>query len=621
MRRTGWLALSAWLAVAVAMSSVAAEQAFYSPAVGKDYPRQVYWGDTHLHTNLSPDAAAGGNRQFGPDTAYRLAKGETITAHNGMPVRLNRPLDFLLVSDHAEYMGLFPGLDAADPRLLESEVGRRWYDMLRAGEEEAAEILVEFGAALRDRLDLLDSPAFERSVWDSVIAAAESNNDPGKFSALIGYEWSSGRGGGNMHRIVLFRDGAERASQILPYSSFDGDRPRELWDFMRRYEAATGGQVLAIPHNPNTSAGLMFRRTDSDGNAMTPAYARARARYEPLLEVTQYKGDSETHPYVSPEDEFADYESWDWYAGFSNSRRHEDWMFAGEYARPALRSGLALKTELGVNPFKFGLIGSTDSHTGIPTADENNFWGKFTWHEANPSRAIERFVNIPDLVQMEWDMAASGYAAVWAHENTRASLFDALRRKEAYATTGPRMTVRLFGGWGFTEQDLNDPDWVEVGYENGVPMGGDLPQRPDGVAPSFMVRALKDPYGANLDRVQIVKGWTTADGETAERVYDLALSDGREVSTRTGKAPALVSTVDGAKYSNSLGAVELATLWVDPEFDPGQQAFYYVRVLEIVTPRWTAFDTAFFGTELPADVPMITQERAYTSPIWYSPAR
>ena len=620
---------SAWILTAglvftggLALGALAQEDPgrHYSRSVGQDFPDRVYWGDTHLHTNLSPDAAAGGNRRFGHDEAYRLARGEPVTAHNGMTVRLNRPLDFLLVADHAEYMGLFPGLDVSDPRLLASEVGRRWHTMLQAGPEQTAEILVEFGNALGAGVDLVKSAPFRESVWRTVTAKAEQYNEPGVFTAFIGYEWSSGRGGGNMHRIVIFKDDADLTELIIPFSSFNGNRPQELWAFMRNYEETTGGEVLAIPHNPNTSAGLMFQRADSDNNPMTPEYAKDRARWEPLLEVTQFKGDSETHPFVSPDDEFADYESWDRTASFGPDP-HEDHMFPGEYARPALRSGLALSTELGVNPFKFGLIGSTDSHTGIPSADENNFWGKFSWHEASATRAVERFVNIPRIKNIEWEMAASGYAAVWATENTRESLYAALKRKETYATTGPRMTVRLFGGWDFTQTDLDRPNWVEIGYSKGVPMGGDLGSRTGASAPTFLVSALKDPHGANLDRVQIVKGWTTLGGETAERVYEVALSDGRKVSRRTGKAPPVGSTVDvpTATYTNAIGAVELRAVWRDPDFDPVHPAFYYVRVLEIPTPRWTAYDATFFGTEMPPEVPMTTQERAYTSAVWYVP--
>lgn len=611
------------LACTLGFGAVAAEPPpkSYSPTIHQTHPTQLLWGDTHLHTNLSVDAASGGNMRLGPSEAYRLARGETVTAHNGMAVRLNRPLDFLVAADHAETMGLFPGLAAADPLLLETEMGRRWHDMYLAGPEEAAKILVEFGGSLRDGEDLLDSPSYRESVWQRVTANADAYNEPGKFTAFIGYEWSSSRGGGNMHRIVIFADDAEHANQILPFSSFDNDRPYELWRFLDRYEQSTGGQALAIPHNPDVSAGLMFATTDSDGAEMTREYAQARSRWEPLTEVTQFKGDSETHPFVSPNDEFADYESWDRFAGFSNSRPHEDAMFAGEYARPALRRGLAIFTDVGANPFKFGMIGSTDSHTGIPSADENNFWGKFSWHEPSATRATERFVNIPDLIQMEWEMAASGYAAVWARENTREEIFAALKRKETYASTGPRMNVRFFGGWEFTKEDIMQPNWVEIGYQKGVPMGGDLEPREKNNSPSFLISAWKDPMGANLDRVQVVKGWVNADGETSEKVFEVALSDDRKVSRRTGKAPPLKSTVDipNASYNNSVGDAVLEVVWQDPEFDVAQPAFYYVRVIEIPTPRWPAYDARFFGTEMPPEVPMTTQERAYTSPIWYTP--
>jgi len=613
------LLVVSFCAVCLAQPSTA-EQA-YSPAVGKNFPRNVYFGDTHLHTNLSPDAAAGGNRQFGHDEAYQLALGYELTAHNGMPVRLNRPLDFLVVADHAEYMGLFPSLDAQDPALLATEVGRRWYDMLQSGPQAAASILIEFADSLRSGTDLIKSSSFQKEIWEKVVDKAEQYNRPGKFTAFIGYEWSSGRGGGNMHRVVIFKDGKEKTRQITPFSSFDNDRPKALWQFMADYEKNTGGSVLAIPHNSNVSAGLMFAPVDSDGETMTPDYAEQRNRWEPLLEVTQFKGDSETHPFVSPDDEFADYESWDQYAGFS-VRPHQDWMFANEYARPALRQGLALSRQLGINPFKFGMIGSSDSHTGIPSADENNFWGKFSWHEVNSTRVMEPFVNIPDIPQFEWEMAASGLAGIWAEENTREALFNAMQRRETYATTGPRIRVRFFGGWDFSESDLFAPDWVERGYNKGVPMGGELVSATQTSArPTFMVSAWKDADGANLDRVQIVKGWLGGDGNSHEKVYDIALSDGRKVSAKTGKAPLVGNTVDTvtASYVNDIGNPYFSTLWSDPDFDPKEAAFYYLRVLEIPTPRWTAYDAAYFNLELPQQVPLVTQERAYTSPIWYTP--
>ncbi len=607
------------LAIALSPDAWAEPGVSYSPAVRAPSPKQLFWGDTHLHTNLSPDAAAGGNRSFDHDAAYRVARGDAVRAHNGMHVRLARPLDFLVAADHAEYMGLFPGLEAANPELLSTPTGRKWHAMLNAGPEQAAELLVEFGNALRERQDLISSPEYQRSVWSEVVGKAEEYNDPGRFTALIGYEWSSGRGGGNMHRIVIFADGAERASQIVPFSSFDGDRPRELWAFLANYETQTGGRALAIPHNGNTSAGLMFAPADSDGEPMTGEYAALRARWEPLVEVTQYKGDSETHPAVSPDDAFADYESWDEFAGFS-TRPHEDWMFANEYARPALRRGLAIGAELGVNPFRFGMIGSTDSHTGIASAEEDNFWGKFTWHEPSATRAMERFVNIPNITQMEWQMAASGLAAVWAEENTRDAIFSALRRKESYATTGPRMAVRTFGGWQFETADLTRPDWAAYAASHGVPMGGTLTPRPGDASPSFVISAMKDPTGANLDRVQVIKGWLAADGTTRERVHNVAWSKPRRIG-EDGALGVVGNSVDRekARYRNDIGAASLATVWTDPDFDPATPAFYYVRVLEIPTPRWTAYDAAFFGVEMPEEVPMETQERAYTSPIWYVP--
>ena len=589
---------------------------------GKDFPRDVFFGDTHLHTNLSPDAAAGGNRLFGHDEAYKLAMGKEVTAHNGRRVRLNRPLDFLVAADHAEYMGLFPALDSKNPELLATDIGKRWVQMLQDGPESAANILIEFGRALSSGEDLVKSDIFQKSVWQTVIDKAEAYNQPGVFTAFIGYEWSSGRGGGNMHRIVLFKDGAEKTSKITPFSSFNNNRPRALWKFLANYEETTGGEVFAIPHNSNVSAGLMFAPVDSDNNIMTVEYVKQRVKWEPLLEVTQFKGDSETHPYVSPDDEFADYESWDKFASFSVTEKQEAWMYEREYARPALKNGLAMLEDIGGNPFKFGLIGSTDSHTGISSPDENNFWGKFSWHEANPTRAMERFVNIPDIQQFEWEMAASGLAAVWAQENTRESLFDAMRRRETYATTGPRMRVRVFGGWDFTDEDLRAPNWVERGYRKGVPMGADLtPPSNKNQIPIFMINTWKDPDGANLDRVQIVKGWLDEHGQTQEKVFDVGLSDGRVVSPLTGKAPTVGTTVDlsAPNYSNEIGEIQFSIRWTDPSFNINKPAFYYVRVIEIPTPRWTAYDAAYFNLEMPDYVPMVTQERAYTSPIWFTP--
>lgn len=602
-------------------AAAAADKASYSPPVGRSYPVNVYWGDTHVHSSWSPDAAGGGNRQLGPDAAYRFARGEEVIAHNGMRVRLGKPLDFLVLADHSEYLGLFPLLEAGNPDILATETGRRWYQMVKRGGGEQAKILIEFGNAISTNTDVIDGKAFSQSMWQRVVANADRYNDPGRFTAFIGYEWTSNRGGANLHRIVIFKDGADKANQVAPFTAFDSPNPEDLWRYMAEYVRVTGGEVLAIPHNSNMSAGLMFSLEDFDGNPISKAYAEARRHWEPLVEVTQYKGDSETHPIVSPNDEFADYESWDKFAGFS-LKPHEDWMFQYEYVRPALRLGLAIGSRLGINPFSFGIIGGTDSHTSLATAEENNFWGKFSWHEPNPTRAVEPFVNIENIVQREWQMAAAGYTAVWAMENTREALFEGMWRKETYATTGPRMAVRFFGGWDYQENDVLRSNYIEIGYARGVPMGGDLPPAaPDAQAPVFMVTAVKDPDGANLDRIQIVKGWLTDAGETHERVYDVALADGRRVTPSSGKAPLVGSTVDveNASYSNVIGDPLLLAFWRDPDFNPDHAAFYYVRVIEIPTPRWTAYDAKFFDIKMPPNVPMITLERAYTSPIWYTP--
>jgi len=368
--------------------------------------------------------------------------------------------------------------------------------------------------------------------------------------------------------------------------------------------------VLAIPHNGNLSSGMMFAPIDYDGNPITADYARTRSRWEPLYEVTQYKGDGEAHPILSPTDEFADYETWH-VPGFFG-KRPDDWAKQKryEYARSALKLGLEQKAKLGVNPFKFGMIGATDSHTSFSTAREDNFWGKISFNEPSPYRAAK-----------SWHFAASGMAAVWATENTRSAIFAGMKRKEAYATTGPRMTVRFFGGWGYVSTDAAAHDFVGIGYRKGVPMGGDLTHGPADKAPTFLVRVVKDPDGANLDRVQIIKGWREKEGELHERVYDVALSDGRHADS-DDKVPPVGNTVDveNASYSNSIGDPELAVVWKDPDFDPAELAFYYARVIEIPTPRWTAYDAKHYGLkDLPRDVPMVTQERAYTSPIWYTP--
>jgi hypothetical protein len=600
----------------------------YSPYAGRNFPTRPLFGDTHVHTSFSMDAGAFGAR-LGPRDAYRFARGEELTASSGQRVKLSRPLDFLVVADHSDNMGFFPQLLAGDPRMLADPMGRRWYEMIQSGQgaEAALEIIVAFsqGTFPKALVSLPGTPAY-RSAWRETIRAAEEANEPGRFTAFIGYEWTSNTGGNNLHRNVIFRDDAAKASQVEPYTTLKplgSDNPRDLWKWMAAYEQRTGGEVLAIAHNGNLSNGLMFPVIESfTGRPVDRAYAETRARWERLYETTQMKGDGETHPVLSPNDEFANFERWD-KGNLDLSVPKKPEMLEFEYTRSALKTGLKLEQQLGVNPYKFGLIGSTDTHTGLSTADDDNFFGKTSAHEPSAERAMHPFIKAPSgAVIMGWEMTASGYAAVWAAENTREAIFDAMQRRETYATTGPRMIVRFFGGFDFEAKDAQTRSPAVAGYAKGVPMGGDLYAAPAGKAPTFLVAALKDPIGANLDRIQIVKGWLDKTGEVEEKVFDVAWSGGRQPGA-DGKLPPVGNTVDVAQatWTNTIGATELITTWRDPDFDPGLRAFYYARVLEIPTPRWPAYDAKYFGLELPANVPMITQERAYTSPIWYTPAK
>jgi len=602
----------------------------YSPWAGEAHPTRVYWGDTHLHTKLSVDAAASGALTLGPEEAYRVARGEEVTSSHGQRVRLSRPLDFLVIADHAEYLGLLERLEAGDPALGRTPAGARWLAMYRAGGEERAKVAFELlteglgtaeamqGAAVPTKAPALD-PSIPRSVWQQVAANADRFDAPGSFTAFIGYEWTSMPEIDNLHRVVVFRDDASRAAQMLPYTALDGEDPEGLWRHLAEYERRTGGQALAIPHNSNASNGRMFATNDFRGAPFTATYARTRARWEPLVEVTQIKGDSETHPALSPNDEFAGYETWD-RGNLLFSKRKEAWMLRYDYVRSALGLGLAQQALLGENPFRMGMIGSSDAHTGIPAVEEDNFFGKVEASEPSPERWRTLFFQGKTASMENWQLASSGYAAIWATANTREALFDAMRRRETYASTGPRITVRIFGGWDFEPADATRPELARIGYRRGVPMGGELARAPRGRAPRFLIQAAKDPIGANLDRVQVVKGWLDGRGEPQERVFDVALSNHRALDAQ-GKAPPVGATVDvaAATYRNTIGAAELSTVWEDPAFDARQLAFYYARVIEIPTPRWTAYDAKRFGVTMDPKVPMTTQERAYTSPIWYTP--
>jgi len=464
-----------------------------------------------------------------------------------------------------------------------------------------------------------------RDAWQETIDAAEQYNEPGRFTAVIGYEWTSLVKGANMHRNVIFRDNGDRATQVLPFTQskpLGSNNPLDLWKWMEAYEKKTGGSVLAIAHNGNLSNGIMFPVEKAyTGKKVDKNYVEQREKWERLYEATQTKGTGEAHPFLSPNDEFADFEIWD-KGNLDASVAKKKEMLQYEYARSALKNGLKLEAKLGTNPYKFGLIGSTDMHTGLAAAEEENFFGKTTPQEPSPERMTAAFMdNKKSGVKiLDWEIGSSGYAAVWAEENTRASIWDAMYRKETYATTGTRMIVRFFGGWEFDKADANTRNPAVPGYAKGVSMGGDLSNAPKGKAPSFLVAALKDPIGANLDRVQVIKGWLDARGKLHEKVYDVVWGGDRKPDAK-GKLPSVGSSVDleNATWNNSIGAPELITVWTDPDFDVKQRAFYYARVIEIPTPRWTAYDVKRFGSKPLPGTRMTVTERAYTSPIWYTP--
>ncbi len=625
----------------------------YSPNV--KHPQDVLWGDTHLHTIYSFDAGAAGTL-LTPADSYEFAKGNEVTIDAGQPVKLSRPLDFLVVTDHSDGLGTFgqflynPPTDCGSSQ----ELVDRWHDMTVAGGAEGGQAQVEIVEAFAQGtapLCLFPSAEEFQTFWQEIIDAAEAYNDPGNFTAVIGYEWTSLPGGNNLHRNIIYRDNGDKAKQLVPYTTDQSTNPEDLWNWMQAYEDKTGGNVLAIPHNGNMSNGLMFAERDHNGNPLTEDYAKRRQLWEPIYEVSQVKGTSETHPEISPGDDFADFEVKGWDKAnldVSFKKPSDDEarkaMYEHEYARPALKNGLKLEASLGANPFKFGLTGATDSHIALPAVEENSYMGKFVHEAPSAHRAVDKVKE----GRFGWNYGSSGFMGVWATENTRKAIFDAMERREVYGTTGPRMKVRFFGGWNFTDSDLEE--LAEEGYKKGVPMGSDLPPAPLEVfqtfpappppSPTFMVAAQKDSdsYGANIDRIQIIKGWLDAEGDTHEKVYDVVWSDADVRPVTDGKVPAIENTVDTetATWDTDSGAVELATVWTDPNFDDSQRAFYYARVLEVPTPRWTGYDKAFYGDEWDAacaaaeadpeldivcdKIPLTLQERAYTSPIWYSPA-
>ena len=595
-------------------ASLADQKMLYSAPI-REGLTNLYWGDLHLHSRLSADAYSLQTR-LTKEQAFEFARGQTVQADNGMPARLRQPLDFLAVTDHAEYLGVYAQIEADDPRLAGWALAAEWRALMIKG--DMTNLALGFANAIQtSEPEYLTPESLRSSIWSEASAVADKYNEPGLFTAFVGYEWTSMITGDNLHRVVIFKDGADIATQQTPFSAQHSNDPEDLWDALAEYEKRTGGEVLAIAHNGNVSNGRMFSPNRENGLPLDASYARKRARWEPVYETTQIKGDGETHPYLSPGDEFADFETWD-EGNISLTADKKPEMLQYEYTRSALREGLRHGANLGTNPFKFGLIGSTDSHTGMATTYEDNFFGKFAHDEPSAERTEKLMA---DQLQEIWKLVSSGLAAVWSEENTRESLFRAIKRREVYATSGTRIQLRFFGGWEYAETDVLQADFASIGYAKGVPMGGDLTRSQDSKAPSFMMAASRDPYGANLDRVQVIKGWLNASGETQEQVFDVALSDDRSANWLTGKIPPVGNSINtaNATYSNSIGAAELTAVWTDPDFDPEQRAFYYARVIQIPTPRWTAYDRKYFGAVIDPKAPDTVQDRAYSSPIWYTP--
>ena len=593
----------------------------FSPYAGRNYPTRVYWGDSHLHTAMSLDARTAGNT-LTPEDALRFARGEEVVSATGVPAKLSRPLDWLVVADHSDAMGVMNEVALGNPQLLTDPQVKGWHDAIKAGGETAMKGAFDVVSTLSSGkvpAVMLDRKLI-RSLWERQTAIMEKYNEPGRFTAFIGYEWTSNNSGNNLHRNVIYRDGKAKADQMLPFTVQESENPEDLWKWMQTWEDRTGGSLLAIPHNGNISNGLMFRVETYNGSPLTRDWAEARAKWEPVYETTQIKGDGESHPSLSPNDEMAGYETWD-KGNLTLTPKKPD-MIQYEYSRQALKNGLKIEQQLGVNPFKFGMIGSTDAHTSLAAVEEENFFGKHSGVEPNPERVKDVVLEFGGRKLMAWEQASSGFAGIWATDNTREALWDAMKRKEVYATTGPRMIVRFFGGWDFDAKDGQTRVPAEAGYSKGVPMGGDLQQAPAGKAPTFLVAALKDPLSGNLDRIQIIKGWLDKSGAVQEKVYDVVWAD---AATRKpdakGKLPAVGNTVDvaNATWTNAIGDPELIAVWRDPDFDPSLKAFYYARVIEIPTPRWTAYEAKRFGIKMGPEVPMTTQERGYTSPIWYTP--
>jgi hypothetical protein len=600
-----------------AAPAVAETQATQSAAASTaDLPppnpeNNAYFGAVHVHTGWSFDGFTNGSKTT-PSDAYAWAQGRSITGSGGPEMQIKTPLDFYMVSDHAEMMGVFNQMANPDSPLSKTELAKA------VTSPDTNTRMQAFTGVLRDMsagtLDpMLTDTKFAHNVWVDIIKAADANYIPGKFTTFAGFEWTSNPQTRNLHRVVVFRDTKQLPEMAL--SALDNDDPEFLWKWMAD-QRAKGSTLFAIPHNGNASDGLMFDLIKRNGKPIDAAYNKTRADNEPLYEITQIKGTSETHPDLSPNDEFAGFEQWDYTLSAEYQRpTHRK----GSFARQALLDGMSQASVGAGNPFKFGFIGDTDTHNAAASNEENNFTGKFAFE----NNAKERLTGIPGApagqIQQIQEFSSGGLAGVWAPQNTREAIYDAMLRKETFGTSGPLMKVRFFGGFDYAVDDVSKPDFIKLAYAKGVPMGGDL-KTGAGKAPTFLVMAMKDPKSGNLDRVQIVKGWLDAAGKQHEKIYDVAWSGDRKIGA-DGKLPAVGNTVDvkTATYTDAIGAAQLATGWTDPDFKAGESAFYYARVLEIPTPRWNTYDAARLNMPALTKVPATIQERAWSSPIWYTP--
>ena len=582
------------------------------PSLAEPTQTKLFWGDTHLHTSYSLDAYLLGNKSADPDTAYRFAKGLPVVhpGHRGR-VRIDRPLDFLVVTDHAEFLGVFAEIEKGNPDLMKFEAGRDINAGLKAGRQDEifSDIINSVANGLADaRIVQLNSPVIRQSIWSRMVDFADAHYEPGTFTSFAGWEWSSMPNSVNLHRIVFTPDGGEKAKKYLPFSSIQSDKPRDLWAWMEETSKAYDTDFVAIGHNMNLSLGRFFPEVDERGNPVDRSYAEARARWEPVEEVIQYKGDSETHPVLSPLDEFAGFEK---YENLLGPTKLEDGTISikatpaiGAFMRPALKRGLELESKIGINPYKFGVIGASDSHTSLVSVEEENFHGKYA-SDSTPETKHKK--TVPTSVG--WDAAAQGLSAVWAEENTREGITAAFRRREVYATSGPRIGLRVFGGWNFTSYDARKSDFAAVGYQKGVPMGGELNGDTKTKKLTLLIQAAKDPIGNDLERVQVVKGWLDSKGVSQEKIYDV-----RKANIKTANVD-----LAAGRTTHEGGVAQFTLAWQDPDFDPAQNAFYYVRVLEMPTYRHTLLDAIALEAE-----PEITKhetiirERAYSSPIWYN---